>query len=145
MLALLGVLAIVWLVDPNSFKPRIEKAVKEASGRDFTLAGDIDLDFLPWLSLHTGEGRFGNAPGFGPDPLVSWHSAQLGAKLLPLLRGELVVDRVKLEGADLRLVRHADGTANCRSTSRSFSSHFLASLSSPIWSTSLSATACRPE
>lgn len=112
VLALLGVLAIVWLVDPNSFKPRIEKAVKEATGRDFTLAGDIDLDFLPWLSLHTGDGRFGNAPGFGPDPLVSWHSAQLGAKLLPLLRGELVVDRVKLKGADLRLVRHADGTAN---------------------------------
>jgi uncharacterized protein involved in outer membrane biogenesis len=32
--------------------------------------------------------------------------------LLPLLRGRLVADRVILEGADVRLVRRADGTAN---------------------------------
>jgi hypothetical protein len=44
--------------------------------------------------------------------MVTWKRAQLGAKLLPLLRGELIADRVILEGADVRLVRHADGKAN---------------------------------
>jgi AsmA protein len=44
--------------------------------------------------------------------MVTWRSAQLGAKLFPLLRGELVVDRVRLKIADLRLVRHADGHGN---------------------------------
>jgi AsmA protein len=112
VVALLGVLAIVWFVDPNGFKPRIEAAVKDATGRDFALVGDIELGFFPWLSLRTGEGRFGNAPGFGPEPMVSWKSAQLGAKLFPLLRGELIADRVHLEGVDARLVRRADGTAN---------------------------------
>jgi len=111
-LVLIGVLVVVWLVDPNRFKPRIERAVQEATGRDFTLVGDIQLGFFPWLSLRTGEGRFGNAPGFGDEPMVTWRSAQLGAKLFPLLRGELVADRVHLAGLDLRLVRHADGTAN---------------------------------
>jgi AsmA protein len=111
-LVLLGVLAVVWLVDPNVFKPRIEAAVKEATGRDFALAGDIELGFFPWLALRAGAGRFGNAPGFGPAPMVTWKDAQLGARLLPLLRGELVADRVRLEGADVRLVRRADGVAN---------------------------------
>jgi AsmA protein len=111
-LVLVGVLVVVWLVDPNRFKPRIERAVREASGREFKLVGDIELGFFPWLSLRTGEGRFGNAPGFGSDPMVTWRSVQLGAKLFPLLRGELVADRVHLQGLDLRLVRHADGTAN---------------------------------
>jgi len=112
VLTLLGVLVIVWFVDPNSFKPRIEAAVKDATGRDFALVGDIELGFFPWLALRTGEGRFGNAPGFGPEPMVRWKGAQLGAKLFPLLRGELIADRVRLEGADVRLVRHADGSTN---------------------------------
>lgn len=111
-LALVGVLVIVWFVDPNRFKPRIEAAVRDATGRELTLAGDIDLGFFPWLALRTGEGRFGNAPGFGPGPMVAWRRAQLGAKLLPLLRGELVVDRVVVDGAEVRLVRRADGSAN---------------------------------
>jgi len=112
VLALLGVLVVVWLVDPNVFKPRIEAAVRDATGRDFALSGDIELGFFPWLALRAGEGRFGNAPGFGPEPMVTWKGAQLGAKLFPLLRGELVADRVRIEGADVRLVRRADGVAN---------------------------------
>ena len=111
-LVVLGVLVVVWLVDPNSFKSNIEAAIKDATGREVTLVGDIKLGFFPWLALRTGEGRFGNAPGFGPEAMVSWKSAQLGAKLVPLLRGKLVADRVSIDGADLRLVRRADGTAN---------------------------------
>jgi AsmA protein len=111
-LVVLGVLVVVWLVDPNSFKSNIEAAVRDATGREFNLAGDIELGFFPWLALRTGEGRFGNAPGFGSDPMVSWKSAQLGAKLFPLIRGRLVADRVILKGADVRLVKHADGRAN---------------------------------
>jgi AsmA protein len=108
----LGVLVIVWLVDPNRFKSNIEAAVRDATGREFTLVGDIDLGFFPWLSLETGEGSFGNAPGFGAEPMVTWKSARVGARLLPLLSGRLVADRVVIEGADVRLVRRADGTAN---------------------------------
>jgi len=112
VLILLGVLVLVWVVDPNGFKPTIEAKVKEATGREFKLEGDIELGFFPWLAVRTGAGSFGNAPGFGPQPMATWRSAQLGAKLFPLLGGDLVIDRVKLEGAEVRLVRRADGSAN---------------------------------
>ena len=111
-LALIAVLVIVWFVDANRFKPAIESAVRDATGRTFTLVGDIELGFFPRIGLRTGEGRFGNAPGFGPDPMVSWRRAQLGAQLFPLLRGRLVADRVILEGAEVRLLRRADGSNN---------------------------------
>lgn len=111
-LAVLGVLVIVWFVDPNSFKSNIEDAVREATGRDFRLEGDIDLGFYPWLALRTGKGSFDNPPGFGERPMVTWQQAQVGARLLPLLRGKLVADRVVLAGLDVALVRRADGTAN---------------------------------
>ncbi len=111
-LAVIAVLVIVWLVDANTFKSRIETAVLDATGRKLELVGDIELGFFPRIGLRTGEGRFGNAPGFGSEPMVSWKHAQLGAQLFPLLRGRLVADRVILEGADVRLVRKADGTNN---------------------------------
>ena len=111
-LVVLGVLVVVWLVDPNSFKSNIEAAVRERTGREFTLSGDIELGFFPWLSLRTGEGKFGSPAAFGPEPLVTWKSARLGVKLIPLLRGQVIADRVFLSGADLRLVRRADGSAN---------------------------------
>jgi AsmA protein len=107
-----GVLVVVWFVDPNRYKPQIEAAVREATGRDFALVGEIELGFFPWLALRAGEGRFGNPPGFGPEPMVSWKSAQVGAKLVPLLRGRLAAGRVTLRGLDARLVRRADGRAN---------------------------------
>ncbi|HET9862280.1 MAG TPA: AsmA family protein [Steroidobacteraceae bacterium] len=112
VLLLLALLVLVWVVDPNRFKPRIEAEVRKATGREFTLVGDIELGFFPWLALRSGPGQFGNPPGFPAEPMASWRRAQVGAKLLPLLRGELVVDRVRLSGLDLRLVRHADGSAN---------------------------------
>ncbi len=112
VLVLLTLAVLVWVVDPNTFKPRIEAEVKKATGREFSLVGDIEVGFYPWLALRTGPGQFGNPPGFPAEPMVTWQSAQLGAKLFPLLRSELVVDRVRLKGADLRLVRRADGRGN---------------------------------
>jgi AsmA protein len=112
VLLLVAALVLVWFVDPNGFKPRIEAAVKDATGRDFALVGDIEIGFFPWLALRTGEGHFGNAPGFGSEPMVRWKSARLGAKLIPLLRGELVASRVRFDGVEARLVRLADGRSN---------------------------------
>lgn len=112
VLILLGMAVLVWVVDPNGFKPRIEAAVREATGREFTLVGNIELGFFPWLSLRTGSGQFGNPPGFPVEPMASWRSAQLGVKVFPLMRGDLEVDRIRLDGADVRLTRRADGHAN---------------------------------
>src|SRR5262245_7748872 len=44
--------------------------------------------------------------------MATWRNAQLGVRLFPLLAGELEVDRIHLEGADVQLIRRADGTAN---------------------------------
>jgi len=112
VLGLLALAVIVWLVDPNAFKPRIESSVRDATGREFALVGGIDLEFFPWLALRTGEGRFGNPAGFPAEPMATWKQAQLGVRLIPLLSGNLVVDRIRLVGADVRLTRRADGKGN---------------------------------
>ena len=81
--SLLGVRWSCWLVDPNSFKPRIEAAVREATGREFTLVGDIELGFFPWLALRTGEGRFGNPPGFRARAHGHWQQRAARREAVP--------------------------------------------------------------
>jgi AsmA protein len=111
-LLLAGVLIVTQWVDPDVFKPRIVAALAKATGRPVALPGDLELSWYPWLALRTGEGSLGNPSGVTGPPLLAWREARLGARLLPLLRGELVLDRVRFDGLDLQLRRDAAGRGN---------------------------------
>lgn len=100
------------LVDPNRYRGPIEREVAAATGRAFRLQGDIELTFFPWLSLTTGAAELPSPAGFPEPQFLRWREAHVGVRLLPLLRGELVVDRVRLVGLDARLVKAADGRVN---------------------------------
>lgn len=108
----LAVLVITQFVDPARFKGPIERQVAAATGRDFKLAGDIELSFFPWLALTTGAAELPAPAGFADPRFLAWRNAHVGVRLLPLLRGELVVDRLRLAGLDARLVKAADGREN---------------------------------
>lgn len=114
LLALLLVCALILtqLVDPDRYRGLIERQVAAASGRDFRLQGDIQLSFFPWLSLTTGAAELSSPTGF-PDPqFLRWREAHIGVRLLPLLRGELIVGRVRATGLVAHLMQLADGRAN---------------------------------
>lgn len=111
-LLLLAAFVLTQLVDPDRYRGLIERQVADATGRGFRLEGDIELAFFPWLSLTTGAAELASPPGF-PDPrFLRWRSAHVGVRLVPLLRGELIVDRVRLKGLDAHLVKAADGRVN---------------------------------
>ncbi|HUX09575.1 MAG TPA: AsmA family protein, partial [Terriglobia bacterium] len=46
LLVLAGI-AVIFLVDPNAYKPRIESAVSDALGMEFRIQGKAGLRFLP--------------------------------------------------------------------------------------------------
>jgi AsmA protein len=107
--ALLG----VWLfVNPNAFKGRIAASVKESTGRELKLPGDIKLSVIPWVALELGPASLGNPPGFRDEPFLSFTHASVRVRLLPLLRQHLQIARVEVEGLDLRLRRNAAGRGN---------------------------------
>ncbi len=108
----LPLIGVALLVDPNDYKVRIEQQVKTTTGRDLTLKGNIQLSVFPWISLELGPASLGNPAGFGPEPFLSVQKAALRVKLLPLLRKELQVGRVEIDGLDLRLKRNAAGRGN---------------------------------
>ena len=114
IVALLGVALIaVWLsVDPNNYKARIASTVKQSTGRDLKLTGDIKLSVFPWVSLELGPASLGNPQGFGSEPFLSLTHASVRVKLLPLLRKRLEVSRLEVEGLDVRLLKNAQGKGN---------------------------------
>jgi len=111
----------VW-VNPNHYKGNLAAVVKESTGRDLQLPGDIKLSIFPWLALEVGAARLGNLPGFGEEPLLAFSHASFRVKLLPLLRRRLEVSRIELDGLDVRLRRNADGRGNWQDAPTSASS-----------------------
>jgi AsmA protein len=108
-----AVLLGVWLfVNPNAYKARIATAVKESTGRELKLAGDIRLTVIPFVALELGPASLGNPPGFSDEPFLSFTHASVRVRLLPLLRHHLEVARVEVEGLDLRLRKNAVGRGN---------------------------------
>lgn len=108
----LAILLLTQFVDPARFKGPIERQVAAATGRELWLTGDINLAFFPWLALTTGAAQLPAPEAFTDPRFLAWDKAYVGVRLLPLLRGELVVDRVRLAGLRARLVKAANGRVN---------------------------------
>lgn len=98
--------------DPNAFKGQIAAAVKESTGRELVIPGQIELSYFPWLGFEVGEVRLGNPPGFGDGPFLELAGAGARVKLLPLLSRRLEVSKIVLEGARVNLAVDRAGNDN---------------------------------
>ncbi|HKF97588.1 MAG TPA: AsmA family protein [Steroidobacteraceae bacterium] len=121
LVALLAIvlLAVRAFVNPNDYKDRIARAVKTSTGRELALPGDIRLSVFPWIALELGPASLGNPPGFGEEPFAAVKHAALRVRLLPLLRKQLEIGRVEVDGLDLRLRKNASGRGNWQSPAES--------------------------
>jgi AsmA protein len=114
-----AVLMAVWLlVNPNDYKGRITAAVREATGRELILSGDIKLSVFPWVALGLGPASLGNPPGFGTEPFLAFQHAAVRVRLFPLLAKRLEIDRLVLDGMDLHLAKNAQGVGNWQNFGR---------------------------
>lgn len=108
----LAVLGVYLFFDANNYKQEIETLVKEQTGREFNLEGELKLSVFPWVGLELNQARMGNAPGF-EDPLFAQiDRLQVNVKLMPLLSQKVEMDTLNLMGAEVHLTRLADGRTN---------------------------------
>ncbi len=106
--------AVVLVVtfDPNDYKDLIVREVNKATGRQLTLEGDIKLALFPWLGMRLGTAYLSNAEGFGADPFARVEEAQVRVAILPLFRGEVSADTLRLNGLHVNLSKNARGVTN---------------------------------
>ncbi len=104
--------ALSWWIDPNDYKQEIATVVKNHTGRDLEIVGDLALSVFPRLGVETGELRWANPPGFDETPMLSVRGVDVKVKLLPLLRKALVFDTAVVERPELHLIIDESGMRN---------------------------------
>ena len=118
----IGVLLIIALMaagyvmlgnyDYNKLKPRVARMIKEVTGRELNLAGEIDLTigFSPTLTV--SDVAFANASWGSQPQMIKIKQVQAQVRLLPLLFKDLELKRIGFVGVDVLLETDKTGRGN---------------------------------
>ena len=98
--------------DYNRLKPEIARAVKDATGRELTLGGDIKLDLGLLPALAVKDVKFANAPWGSQPQMLAADRIEAQVRLLPLLHRDVEVKRIAMTGVDLFLETDPTGRGN---------------------------------
>jgi AsmA protein len=112
VIVIAGLIALGIFVDPNDYKQEISTQVEKSTGRKLTLEGDIKLSVFPWIALELGPLSLSNAAGFKADSFAKVEAAEIRIKLMPLLKKQLEMDTIILDGLVLNLEKSKAGTTN---------------------------------
>jgi uncharacterized protein involved in outer membrane biogenesis len=104
----LAAAALVFFVDVNAHKPRLETAASETLGMEVRIGGRMGIGLFPGFHVALEDVRIRKR---GTD-LVSARKAALGIELLPLLRKEIRIGRIALQAPRIDIRRDHDGKFN---------------------------------
>src|SRR5271166_811241 len=112
VLAGAGVTAAARTVDADNFKPWIIGAVRRATGRELALDGTLRLQLALRPTLVADDVSFANAPDGSRPQMARIARVEAQFSLLPLLWGQVEIDRLLLVRPDLLLETDASGRPN---------------------------------
>ncbi|MNM79369.1 putative assembly protein [compost metagenome] len=103
--------ALTHLFDPNDYKDEIRQLARDKAHVELTLNGDIGWSLFPWLGLELHEASIAtlNNPKV---PFADLQMLGLSVRVLPLLRREVQMSDVRVEGLNLTLSRDEKGHGN---------------------------------
>lgn len=96
--------------NPNDHKPQLIQLVQDKTGRTLAIPGDIRLTFFPRIGAELGEISLSEPRS--TQVFAAAQQLRVSVALLPLLKKEVRVDRVLVDGLDVKLVRDARGRFN---------------------------------
>ena len=115
-LALLAVIALAFTVlmatDFNDYRDLVQQRMKEATGRDLVIAGNIDASFSLSPRLSAKQVSFRNAAWSDIPQMASLNDIEAEIALLPLLTGEIRIKEVVLRGGQVVVETNKDGVGN---------------------------------
>lgn len=112
LLVLAGVGIFLATFDANAYKPRLQQAVQEATGRALTLEGPLRLRPSLRPTLAAERVSFANAAWGSRPEMAKLASLEVALAVLPLMRGEIAIERIVLVEPDILFETDAQGRAN---------------------------------
>jgi len=110
LLALLiaGYLAATF--DPNDYKDEIIKLVKDKKERTLHIDGDIKLTF--WPKIGADLGKISLSEHQSESEFAAVNNVKVALAVMPLLKKQLVVDTIYVDGAKANIIKRKDGKFN---------------------------------
>jgi uncharacterized protein involved in outer membrane biogenesis len=101
------------LMDWNAMKGPIERFATSRSGRTVRISGPLQVHLWSWTPKLAVHGlTVGNPPWEAAKPMVRIERLDAQIKLLPLLKGDIILPRVELLHPEIYLHREPSGRAN---------------------------------
>ena len=112
VLALVIVAALIFALtfDANRYKPQIERLVQEKTGRTLKLQGPLETAIWPALGAKVAGVTFSERGS--EEQFVALDNAHVSVGVMALVRGQVVVDRIRISGFKANIVKNKDGTFN---------------------------------
>jgi len=108
---LLIVITIPFLINVNSFRPKLESALTEALGREVKV-GNLSLSILSG-SVSAEDLSIADDPAFSKDAFIRAKSLKVGVEVMPLIFSKaLHVTDITLDKPEIALLRDASGKWN---------------------------------
>ena len=111
-------LAAPWFVDWNRYRPQLAAWGEAVTGRDVTIAGDVDFVLFPWPAARLHDVRIASTPESRFRNLLVVAEVEARFSLGALFGGRLEVESVRLRRPVLSLEHYGDGRGNWRLTPR---------------------------
>ena len=108
MLLVVGIVAATF--NPNDYKQQIIDLVQAKKNRTLKLEGDIKLAFWPKIGANLGKVSLSEHKNSAEFAAVD--SVKVSLALFPLLKKQLIVDTVYVDGVRANIVKHKDGSTN---------------------------------
>ena len=113
-----GIIVLVLMVagyfaatfNPNDYKDEIIKLVKDKKERNLHIDGDIKLTY--WPKIGADLGKLSLSEHQSDKEFASVNSVKVSLAVMPLLKKELVVDTVYVDGAKVNVVKNKSGKFN---------------------------------
>jgi uncharacterized protein involved in outer membrane biogenesis len=112
LLIVCSALVAVFSFEQYSLQPLAVHLVEKATGRTFSIDGELDARVGRIVSLRAGGIRLGNADWGSRDDLLSIDEAEVSINLLDLLDGLVAVDEVVVSGVKLIFEEDEQGRSN---------------------------------
>lgn len=110
--AVVAVVAILATMDFEQYRGVIEAEAKKATGRDLVLNGPIDLSISLTPAIVVEDVTFSNAEWGSRDQMASLDRFEAEVQIMPLLSGDIRINRIVLVNGDILLETNAEGVPN---------------------------------
>ena len=112
VLLAVAITLLATVVDPNNFKSQITHVVKQQTGRQLTIQGNIALSYFPWLGVRVHDVSLSNPAGFNRKPFAKAGELDVSLHVLPLLRGKIEIGKIVIDSLSLDLIKKSSGKTN---------------------------------